>query len=260
MTTKLYVADQQTGYIFMDGKLRAYQFISAWLDFEEGEIKYTCKVGGTEHDFTTDEPVRIYKDEDAYKAGNHLDNKAVSWRTAMNAGLHLCAGSRANETGECSVFTIVRNEIEEVSAPVDGYIYSNGDITHPLEGEFFTTREDAMLHLDVIKVDENGVETLIESPARKVALTAEQTEVLNEVVSILAKAYNAGIRFVIDNCSENLYAYNTNNVAERTFDCCRDAICEWGYDITELMQTVVGRYDIVPLSMDDCRTYVKFKE
>lgn len=38
------------------------------------------------------------------------------------------------------------------------------------------------------------------------------------------------------------------------------AICEWGYDVTELMQKAKGRFDIVALSMDDCQTYVKFKE
>lgn len=259
MTTTLSVATKN-GFMFFDGKLRAYQFISAELDFAKGEVAYTCKLGGVEHTFATDVENFIYENEDAYSKGTPQKNRIINWSHALNAGLRLCVGTSVDQTEHCELLTIVDNEIIEVCAPVNGFVYDGYYITHPLKGKFYENKEDALMRLDIIKVDENGQETLIKSPASKVALTDEQNGALKEVMDALSKAHELGIRFIMDNCSDELYAYNDNEVKERTFDCCSDNICEWGYGINELMQRVDGKFSIIPISMDDCQTYVKFND
>ena len=261
MTTTLYIANHKSGYIFIDGKLRAYTFISADLDFEQGNILYRCKVGGENYEFTSDKRVNIFADEDAFKREDYFDNEPIKWSEAINRSLDLSVSRDINDRESCILYQIANNEIVRVDAPTSGFTFEDDrHIFHSQRGEFYDDAEEASLHLDIIKVDENGVETVIPSPASMVALTPEQTDALDRLVLALSKCSELGMCFAIDNCYDQLYCYNNSNVKCRTWDCDRKKVSEYGYGINELMQKVNGKFDIFSLSMDDCQTFVEFKK
>ena len=257
METRINLANSN-GYLFVDGKLRAYEFKSAIVNFSNGEVTYTCVLGGEEKTFTTEDCPNVYKDEDAFKAGDFITGHHYTWAEAIRGAFFYVRDS-VNDSGECTMYAVKDNEVIAVPAPMDGFVY-NGRTSHPASGTLYETREDALLHCDLIVVDEKGQETITLSPAKRVALTDEQKEAVEALETALKRLNEVGVTLAMDTDSETLYVYSNKDIKSRDWDCCRgEAITQYGYGINDLM-TEVRYASPIGWCFSDTTLYVKFED
>lgn len=247
------------GFLFVDGKLRAYEFKSAIVNFSSGDVEYTCVIGGEQKTFTTNECPKVYKDEDAFKAGDFFTGHHYTWAEALR-GAFFYVTDCVNDSEEHSLFAVKDNEVISVPAPMDGFIF-NGRTKHPAMGTLYDTREDALLHCDLIVVDEKGQETTTLSPAKRVALNDEQKEALEALEIALKRLNEVGVTLAMDTDSDNLYVFSNKDIKERTWDCCcgGEVINRYGYGINDLM-TEVHNGSVLGWCFADTTMYVKFKD
>ena len=246
------------GFLFVDGKLMAYEFKSAIVNFSNGKVTYTCILGGEEKTFTAEDCPKVYKDEDAFKQGEFISGWHYTWADAIsNAFFHV--RSSINDSCDYTMYAIKDNEVIAVPAPMDGFVY-NGRTTHPLSGQFYETREHALLHCDLIVVDEKGWETTTLSPAKRVALNEEQKKALEALEMALKRLNEVGVTLCADTESDNLYVFSDNDVKERTWDCDRaEVINKYGYGINDLM-TKVRNSSVISWYFPETMMYVKFND
>lgn len=247
------------GFLFVDGKLKAYEFKSAIVNFSNGDVEYTCVIGGEQKTFTTNECPKVYKDEDAFKQGEFLNGYYYTWAEAIrNAFFYV--GDSINDSCDCTMYAVKDNEVIAVPAPMDGFVF-NGRTSHPASGTLYATREHALLHCDLIVVDEKGQETVTLSPAKRVALNDEQKEALDALETALKRLNEVGVTLAMDTDSDNLYVFSDKDVKERTWDCyCGgEFINRYGYGINDLM-TEVHNGSVLGWCFADTTMYVEFKD
>lgn len=246
------------GFMFVDGKLRAYEFKSAIVNFSSGEVMYTCMLGGEEKTFTTEECPKVYMGEEEFKQGITRGSHEYSWAEAIR-GAFFYVSNEINNSQFFDVYAIKGNEVVSVPAPKNGFIY-NGRTSHPACGQLFATREDALLHCDIIVVDENGQETTALSPASRVALNEEQKKAVEALETALKRLNEVGVTLCVDTDSEDLCVFSKKDVKEWTWDCCgNEVISKYGYGINNLM-TKVRNGSPLSWCFSDTTMYVKFKD
>ena len=248
------------GFIFHNGKLMAYEFISALVDFEEGTVQYTCKLGGQETSFTTGECPIVYADEASYEASNGNTGKEIRWIDAVSRVFSGSIRGEYQASGCCPRWVIENNEPAQKDAPLSGYLYTEGgwrlDVTHADKGLYFRDRETALLHCDLIVVDENGVETKRPSAASLMKLTDEQMEAVMEVKKALDRAKEMGVQIILDTGNCKTVAFSTSHIEkfEVDYDCCgRDGSVDYG----DLVQSV--KLDIYDANLADYPLLVTWK-
>lgn len=250
MKTNLHIA-ATNGFLYVDGKLKDYQFISADLDFETGRVTYTCKLGGEETTFATDTCPLVYKDEQAFRGEEILAEKVISWTHALNAvGI-------MTRSADDSLHAIVDGEIVEVPAPARGFLYAKGELMYVGKGRFFGSREEALLYYDVIRVDENGEESVSVCPAKRIALDEEQRKAVDAVRDAIAGAKALGVCIVFDYEDETLHAYSNKQVAITDYDYCRDIVTQYGVRINDLMHDVGEQ--VRGVNLYETGVYVRFE-
>jgi hypothetical protein len=123
----------------------------------------------------------------------------------------------------------------------------------------YTSRDEAMLYCDIIKVEADGTETRCPSPASLVMLNEEQMVAFKEVEEALKKASELGIKFACDIENADFYAYSDKHIKEYDYEYDEnDYITEFGYRINGLMTEMSLSPMCVNLS--DTLVYAKFKE
>lgn len=259
----IYIANQD-GYIFVNGKLTAYKFKSAKMNFADGMVEYSCILGGEETTFKTDERIKVYASEEHFRQGICENNKEQTYASAVCSAFFSVRG-KANENSQIPAFQIQDGEVVETYLPTDNFLYdSNYRIKYVGEGKFYECRNEALLHCDIIKVDEDGTETIFPSPATLVALDEEQMNALKAVQDALKKAKELDVRFILNSDDESVYAYSDKHVKARNWDCfcCKDMdknyINDFGFLLNDLA-TPVG-HDITSFCMADTGMYVRFKK
>lgn len=246
------------GFLFVDGKLRAYEFKSAIVNFSSGDVEYTCVIGGEQKTFTTNDCPKVYKDEDAFKAGEFINGHHYTWAEAIRGAFFYVRDS-ISDSCDCTMYAVKDNEVIAVPAPMDGFVF-NGRTSHPASGTLYATREEALLHCDLIVVDEKGQETTTLSPAKRVALNEEQKEALEALEMALKRLNEVGVTLCTDTESEDLYVFSNKDIKEWTWDCCRDEVInKYGYGINDLM-TKVRNGSPLSWCFSDTTMYVKFKD
>lgn len=92
------------GFIFRNGKLMAYEFISALVDYESEQVEYICKLGGKKTSFVADECPVVYEDAKAFKAQRALKSTEVKWGDMLHMVFGVYANRyHCNESGELKV-------------------------------------------------------------------------------------------------------------------------------------------------------------
>lgn len=259
METRINIATA-TGYIFVNGKLTAYEFKSAKVDFNTGAVEYTCFLGSKPATFETTSCPEVFKNEEDYLHGKALTNPVVTWAKALSDafGFSLWRQEEAiNNSGVCKGFTIVNNEVVECDMPVSDYVYANHGFKHDDKEAYHQYRDKAILYCDIIKVEPDGTEVVCPSPAKRVALDEEQMLALKGLELAYKRVSELGIVLCVDNSDDRMYAYSRRDEKERTWDCCHESINDYGYAINDLMTEV--DMDAVTWCMDDTALYVKFK-
>ena len=256
--TTIYIANKD-GYIFVNGKLTAYKFNSAKIDFANGMVEYSCILGGEETTFKTDERIKVYASEEHFRQGICENNKEQTYASAVRSAFFY-VHDNVNQNPQIPAFQIQDGEVVECNLPMDNFLYdSNYRIKYVGEGKYYECRNEALLHCDIIKVDENGTETTIPSPATLLSLDEEQMDALKAVQDALKKANELGVEFIVDNCNDVVFAYSKKHVKERTWDCISGRhICDYGYLVNDL--ATPAHFTIPAFSMDDTELYVKFEK
>ena len=247
------------GYMFVNGKLMAYEFKSAIVNFSNGEVEYTCMLGGKQENITRAACPEIFANEAEFQQGNSITPKNFTWVEAVRSAFFYIG---ANSKGEVyDMYAVRNNEVISVPAPKDGFVYSNYRTTHSEQGQYYATKDEALLHCDLIVVDEKGQETTTLSPAKRVALSEEQKEAVEALETALKRLNEVGVTLAMDTDSDDLYAFSDKDVKERTWDCCcgGEVINRYGYGINDLM-TEVHNGSVLGWCFADTTMYVKFKD
>lgn len=242
------------GYMFVNGKLMAYEFKSAIVNFSNGEVEYTCMLGGKQETITLAACPEIFANEAEFQQGNSITPKNFTWVEAVRSAFFYVG---ANSKGEVyDMYAVRNNEVISVPAPKDGFVYSNYRTTHSEQGLYYASKDEALLHCDLIVVDEKGVETTTLSPAKRVALTDEQKEAVKALEMAFKRVEALGVGIVCDNCNDFLYAYNDKDVKCKEYGWSSGDICEHGYRINDLMTPT--NMSVIAISLDDTSMHVKF--
>ena len=245
------------GFIFRNGKLMAYEFISALVDFGEGTVQYTCKLGGEETSFTTDECPVVFKDEASYEASVGNSGKEIRWIDAVSRVFNGPIREQYQIEGYCPLWMIESNEPVEKAAPLANYLYKEGswrlEITYVGNGVYFRDRDTALLHCDLIVVDENGVETTRPSAANKMKLTDEQAAAVKAIEKAIEDAEKLGVQLVFDRDNCNFKAFSKTEVKSFEFDYSDEDV-----DYGDLMQRT--NIDIYDANCYDCKLLITWKE
>lgn len=245
------------GFIFRNGKLMAYEFISALVDFGEGTVQYTCKLGGEETSFTTDECPVVFKDEASYEASVGNSGKEIRWIDAVSRVFNGPIREQYQIEGYCPLWMIESNEPVEKAAPLANYLYKEGswrlEITYVGNGVYFRDRDTALLYCDLIVVDENGVETTRPSAANKMKLTDEQAAAVKAIEKAIEDAEKLGVQLVFDRDNCNFKAFSKTEVKSFEFDYSDEDV-----DYGDLMQRT--NIDIYDANCYDCKLLITWKE
>lgn len=259
METRIDIATK-SGYIFVNGKLTAYEFKSAKVDFNTGAVEYTCFLGSKPATFETTSCPEVFKNEEDYLHGKALTNPVVTWAKALSDafGFSLWRQEEAiNNSGVCKGFTIVNNEVVECDMPVSDYVYANHGFKHDDKEAYHQYRDKAILYCDIIKVEPDGTEVVCPSPAKRVALNDEQMTALKAVEDALKKAHDLGVEFCFNHCMDEIHAYSNLNEKDYCLEERGAYINDFGYNINDLMVKV--KASMMGYCMDDTALYVEFK-
>lgn len=258
-TTRIEIATAN-GYIFTNGKLTAYQFRSARVDFGTGHVIYDCILGGKVSSFATEVCPAVYKDVESYKQGKAENNREYTWAEAIRRCFFYVSDIVNNSSSlSYKAYCVEDGQIVERDLPTCNFIFDRDHKTTYTGGvKYYESQERASLYCDITKVDENGEETRYASPASMVALDKEQKDAVKAVQDAFLKAKELGVRFVVDNCDDSVWAYSGKQVKQIDYDHAGRYVCDYGYRINELMTDV--DLEIIAVALDDCGIYVKFEE
>lgn len=259
METRIDIATNN-GYIFVNGKLTAYEFKSAKVDFNTGAVEYTCLLGSKPATFETTACPEVFKNEEDYLHGKAIKANEFTWSKAIRKafGFNLWQKTEmVDNNGVCKGFTIVNNEVVECDMPVSDYVTDGFNCQHKDKGVFYQHREQAMLYCDIIKVEADGTEIVCPSPAKRVALNDEQMTALKAVEDALKKAHDLGVEFCFNHCMDEIYAYSNLNEKDFCLDARGADINDFGYNINDLMVKV--KASMLGYCMDETALYVEFK-
>ena len=245
------------GFIFHCGKLKAYEFISALVDFENEKVEYTCKLGGKKVNLIMDECPVVYKDEESYEASNGSRGKEIRWIDAVSRVFNGPVREQYQIEGYCPLWAIENNEPVEKAAPLANYMYTEGswrlEIAYMGKGEYFRDRDTALLYCDLIVVDENGEETTRPSAANKMKLTDEQIVAIRAIEKAIKDAEKLGVQLIFDRDNCNVKAFSNTEVKSFEFDYSDEDV-----DYVDLMQrTNIDFYDA---NCYDCKLLITWKE
>lgn len=257
MKTRINIATCN-GYILSNGKLTAYEYKSAKVDFATGEVEYDCILGGVPTTFKTTDIIKVYKDEDAYKRDQVFNDYTYSWGEFVRSTIGYTPYELDDDEDCAKAYCVKNGEVVETAFPTI-FIMEKGKQSRYVGDRVYTSRDEAMLYCDIIKVEADGTETRCSSPASLVMLNEEQMVAFKAVEEALKKARELGIKFACDTEHESLYAYSDKHIKGYNYEYDEnDFITEFGYRIDGLMTEMSLSPMCVNLS-DTC-VYAKFKE
>jgi hypothetical protein len=256
MKTRLNIANKN-GYIFFDGKLQAYEFKGATVNFESGVIEYECNLGGQDRTLQLDYCPKVYVNEEAYRVDNGSDGVLVDWARAASRCFDTSYFDGANNDGKWGVWTIDNNEAIHTNAPLAPFRYDERmRVKYVGVGNFYGTKEKAMLYCDIIKVDADGTETIKPSPSKLVSLDDEQRKVMNDILDAFKRAKELDMRFVLNYDGDDMNVYSAKNIDKINYDCVG---CENDneIDITDLLEEI--DLPIISINLCDCGVFATWK-
>lgn len=256
MRTRLNIASKD-GYIFYDGKLQAYEFKGATVNFEDGLVEYRCNLGGKDTILCLYDCPKVYGSEEAYRADNGHEGNPIDWARAVGRCFDVSYHGSHNDSAEFLVWTIVNNEVVPTNAPYATYHYDKSTcVKYVGNGKFYGTKEKAMLYCDLIKVDADGTETIKMSPSKLVSLDDEQRKVMNDILDAFKRAKELDMKFIFNYDGDDMNVYSAKHIDKVNYDCVgyqkEDEI-----DITSLLEEI--DLPIISLNLCDCGVYATWK-
>lgn len=257
MKTRLNIADKN-GFIFFDGKLQAYEFDNAVVNFESGMVEYRCKLGGKDTVLCLFDCPKVYGNEEAFRADSGYCGREVNFAGAVNSSFGTSYRDANNDNIDTvKVWCISNNEPVLVTAPLSLYRFNkNCRAKYIGDEQYYETKNVALLYCDLIKVDADGTETIKMSPSKLVSLDDKQRKVLNEIISAFKKAKELDMKFVLNYDGDDINVYSAKNIEKIEYDCVGYQ-SEGTTDITLLLEEI--DLPIVSLNLCDCGVFVTWK-
>lgn len=247
------------GYILSNGKLTAYEFKSAKVDFATGEVEYDCILGGVPTTFKTTDFIKVYKDEDAFKRGQILNNYSHSWAGFIHSVIGPVPSELDYDESLAKAYCVENGEVVETSFPTIFIIEKGGGCSY-IGKRVYASRNAAMLHCDIVKVEEDGTEVSCPSPASMVALNEEQMKAVKAVEDALRRASELGVAFGYDISDCEMFAYSDNYIEDIEWDYDGILITDFGYCINNLVTPMDSSVNFLSFSRCESQLYAKFKE
>lgn len=252
----------KNGYIFYNGKLQWFEFKSALVDFNSGEVQYECKLGGEEMVLLMSECPELYESEKHYEGKNAMDVNSIDWREALGRVFNADTNRQTNESGECKLWQIKNDQPVEKDAPKANFLYKNGkwrmEIEYVGKWQFFRSREHALMYCDLIIVDGEGNERTEKSAAKKMLLNDEQKKAVQAIKDAIDASKKLGVELLWDRECDDLYAFSKNEIERYEIDCkCYNGKDE-RVDYTDLLEET--GISIYSTNMCDCGIFVDWKK
>ena len=111
------------GFMYLDGKIRAYRFESATLNFKDGLVEYTCKIGGKTTTITTEDCPKVYACVQDYKAGVEVKPRVVYLVNAVRQSLKIWVSVH-----DTKFWCIKDNVPISVDIPQEDFVQTKSDI------------------------------------------------------------------------------------------------------------------------------------
>lgn len=260
MKTRINIATSN-GYLLDNGKLIAYEFKSAKVNFATGYVEYDCILGGKPTTFKMydgDCP-KVYKDESAFQRGETCE-ETYSWSKLLCKTICSVPYKLDDDETYAIPYCIVNGEIVAKPFPKDGFVIGCGGHMH-YEGDekYYETRDEAVLHCDIVKVESDGTEVRCPSPASLVDLNEEQKKAVQAVDEALKKARELGVSFGYDIEDDEMFAYSNVHIKDTDWGYDDELITDFGYCINNLVTPMKNGY-ILSYIRCDSKLLVKFKE
>lgn len=253
----------QNGYIFHNGKLQWFEFISALVDFKGEVVQYECKLGGVETTLEFEECPTLFKTEEHYKNQQNMAHESINWEGALyrvfNATIR---GSKPNETGEFRLWQVKNNRPIEVDAPKSNFLYKNGgwrmNIEYLGKGEYHNSREKALMYCDLVIVESDGTQRTEKSAASKMLLNDEQKAAVMAIHDAIENANKMGVELLWDRECDDLYAFSKNEMEKYEIDCRSFNGDDERVDYTDLLHDT--GINIYSTNTCDCGVFVEWKK
>jgi hypothetical protein len=256
MKTRINIATCN-GYILSNGKLTAYEYKSAKVDFATGEVEYDCILGGVPTTFKTTDIIKVYKDEDAFKRDQVFNDYTYSWGEFIRSTIGY-APYELDDDEDCAKAYCVKNgEVVETAFPTI-FIMEKGKQSRYVGDRVYTSRKEAMLYCDIVKVEADGTEVSCPSPASLVALNEEQKKAVQAVEEALARASELGVEFGHDITDDEMFAYSNTHLLDTDWGYDGELITAFGYCINDLVTPLKSR-PFLSYSRCESQFLVKFK-
>lgn len=253
MKTRINIATSN-GYILDNGKLTAYEFKSAKVDFATGSVEYDCILGGVPTTFKAEECPKVYADETAFQKGE----ERMREYTYGNAVASCFFGVPYDVDEMIPAYRVVDGEPVRTNLPLADFVLRGYWWTYEGEGAFYETRKEAMLYCDIVKVEADGTEVRCPSPASLVALNEEQKKAVQAVEEALARASELGVEFGHDITDDEMFAYSNTHILDTDWGYDGEHISGFGYCINDLVTPMKSR-PFLSYSRCESRFLVKFK-
>lgn len=257
MKTRINIATCN-GYILSNGKLTAYEYKSAKVDFATGEVEYDCILGGVPTTFKTTDIIKVYKDEDAFKRDQVFNDYTYSWARFINSTIGGVPSELDYDENLAKAYCVENGEIVETAFPTV-FIIEKGSGSRYVGKRVYASRNEAMLHCDIIKVEADGTEVSCPSPASLVALNEEQKKAVQAVEEALKKASELGVAFGHDITDDEMFAYSNVHIEDTDWGYDDELITAFGYCINDLVTPMKSK-SFLSYSRCESQFYVKFKE
>lgn len=192
----------EKGFVFNDGKLESYEFISAEFRLSEPTILYNCKLGGGDAEIH-DGKLRVYESTEKYEQGIEAMPYTIAEYQFRNLNVNTNTHTAwVFENGEA-----VERSVDDIVFVLD----SNHKLSIKDGTKLYKTREDVFKHNDYVMVDEQGLEHVVESIATKMKMTDAQMVAIRNLKDAIETLHLNNISLWYDGDYEQLIAFNYNN-------------------------------------------------
>lgn len=189
---------KEKGFIFNEEtkRLESFEFVKAEFQFApETPIIYTAMICGEERTFEADDDFKVYRNVEEFKV--------------MAPYAPFLVKSDDVAVRRCS-YTFADGKAVDVDVRTERFVYEDGHIK-PLR-KCYQNMQDVYVYNDII-VCENGEERVVPCLKNRLALDEEQSELCDELKSVLERMKQAGMRLFINDWNGKMSVFNARKVS-----------------------------------------------
>lgn len=217
----------QEGYLKCENGLAFVKVVSVIIDVKNGTVSTSLKdANGTVYNRSVS--FGLYMSEKGYESNDPMTPNSLHTNEVLIKAdySHLCEAQFVCTTEEdgreyiyMKVWTFENGEAIETPVVVNSVAIEEDGKWHLLDGclpeKFWESREDAYGFNEYKITDSDGEEFVVEGVYKRLMLTPEQWQIVNQMRYLYNKAKEAGVKFLWDRDGcDNIKAVNMANVTD----------------------------------------------